>query len=216
MSETTPDTRTTYRTAGTSTRRLRPNRSHQESIRKCGVPAGIGDFNRRFIRPDLALSSSAAPPHPTLPDALQFLSQTGRNDSGFDIGLREVLALKQQWLVGGFCQRVAEAVSDVERGPVAAFAKSSESLDRGHGLLRRHRGHFDVGERQEPLDHGAAGLAFAAFDDTCQLNAGDGGDQPGRGLFDRGGIGGPFGLTEQDCDHGGRIDHHQRHSPVSS
>ena len=28
MSETTPDTRTTYRTAGTSTRRLRPNRSH--------------------------------------------------------------------------------------------------------------------------------------------------------------------------------------------
>ena len=28
MSESTPDTHTTYRTAGTSTRRLRPNRSH--------------------------------------------------------------------------------------------------------------------------------------------------------------------------------------------
>ena len=37
-------------------------------MRASGCVGCLLDFNRRFIRPDLRLSSSVAPPPPTLPD----------------------------------------------------------------------------------------------------------------------------------------------------
>ncbi len=85
--------------------------------------------------------------------------------------MREVVALEQQWMAGCDGQGVGEAIADVQRGTVMAFAEAPKGVDSNHRLLGGNGGDLCSGQTKERLEVIAAGSALSPLDDERRLNS---------------------------------------------
>ena len=83
-------------------------------------------------------------------------------------------------------------------------------------LVKRHGDDLNLGLREEELEVGAPGIAFASFDHEGRFHPARRRDPPYGRVLDRADESKPLGLVQQDCDEGRGIQHHQRGTPYSS
>lgn len=97
-----------------------------------------------------------------------------------DIRMDEIITFEEERVLGRGRQRIGEAIADVQRGAMPAFAKSAEGADGDLGLLRRYTCHVETTVAEEKFEVSAPGISFPAFYDKRKLNPGYGRDQTDR------------------------------------
>jgi hypothetical protein len=137
-------------------------------------------------------------------------------DRGCDVGLREVGALVQEWLVERFGEGVGEAVAEVEGSGVAAFAELPVCFASDVYLLNRDglQGNPRLSEKILEGDPGNGVAAVADHD--CSFEIRCYGNVLLPSALDGAQVFRSIRFVEQYCNDGRAVDHHQRGKPSSS
>lgn len=135
---------------------------------------------------------------------------------GSDIGMAEVVSLKEQGLSGGSRQGVREAVPKVQpRLVTAAFPEVSVCVPRNASLLEGHCLYPQFRGVDQLVETTAGDRIPARVDDHCGLQEVSRGDPPDLSLLDSGCHVTGIVLSAEDRDQGRGIDDHAG-SPRSS
>jgi hypothetical protein len=103
---------------------------------------------------------------------------------GVDVGLGKIVAFVQQPLAGHRCQRVGEAVAEIEAGGMPALAESAEGVDGGFRVPRINGRYFDFRADQEISQTRNGHLAPSIRYDNRRLHKRCRRDKPSRSSFD--------------------------------
>jgi hypothetical protein len=132
-----------------------------------------------------------------------------------DIGVDEVIALEEQRLTGSFCERVSEAVAEIQFGGMsAAFTEITIGLARNSRLSFGDGFNNDACFFDKIIEASAGNRIAASVDHQRGFNEVGGGHATYRVSLDRERAISRFGFVAKDCDKRRRVD--DRGKPRSS
>src|SRR5271157_5988650 len=129
--------------------------------------------------------------------AEKFLPRSCRSESGWDIGLLEILPLEEKRFAGDLGERIGEAIAEIQPGRVAALAEVEEGLARQMRLLNGERFDDDVGSAEKSITLTAGVRPNLAFNDDGEFNKVCGAHQAAVGVVDKLGVEGDFGFPKK-------------------
>lgn len=122
-----------------------------------------------------------------------------RSERSFDVGLREIVALEEQWDIGDAGGRICEAVAEVQRCWMTAFAEAFPCRDRNRCVFRVDRNdQVDLFFQDEFEVAGGVG-SLTCFDHHGRFDDRGGGYERWRGGEDLG-VALGVGFSENDAD----------------
>ena len=129
-------------------------------------------------------------------------------ESGWDVGLFEILPLEEERLAGDLGERIGEAVAEIQPGRVAALAEIEEGLARDMRLLDGERFDDDVSSAEKNITLTAGVWPNLAFNDDGELKEVCGAHQTMVGVVDELNVEGGVGFPKKDGSERGSVQDH--------
>jgi hypothetical protein len=133
-----------------------------------------------------------------------------------DIGLREIVAGKQQRRPAALGECIGKAVAVIKPGRVASLAEAPPCQPCDLGLILIDRDNLDAGAVEQQIELAPAGLAFAALDHHRRFQQIRRGQKARRAILDGPGHHPRIRLVQQNREEGRGIDDDQDGNPASS